>query len=83
MYIVHIFKIVLHLKVKVIFRNKSFKSFLVDRKYATFCQVKKPGIYRDKTMADKLITSPIMIHKIIHSVQYSSWSKRLDTRLNI
>ena len=29
-----------------------------------------------------ICTSPMMIHKIIPSVDYNEWSKRLDTQLN-
>ncbi len=44
--------------------------------------VRKAGIKRDKTMADKLSTSPIMVHKIFPTVDYNYWLKRLDTKLN-
>ena len=40
-----------------------------------------PGIYRDKTMADKFMI-PMMMHKIIPFVDYKYWLKCLDTQLN-
>ena len=33
-------------------------------------------------MADKLITSPMMIHKYTPSVDYNYWKERLHTKLN-
>ena len=38
------------------------------------------GILRDKTKADKLITSPMMIHKITPSVDYNRLNS-LDAQL--
>ena len=33
-------------------------------------------------MADKLMQSPMLIHKVTPSVDYNWWLKRLDTQLN-
>ena len=40
------------------------------------------GILRDKTMADKFMKSPILIHKINPSIDYNYWLRSLDTQLN-
>ena len=37
---------------------------------------------RDKTRADKFMIFPIMVHKIIPSVDYNKRLKHLDTQLN-
>ena len=38
-----------------------------------------PGIYRDKTVADKLIYIPNYDTQNTPSVDYNKWLKRLDT----
>ncbi len=39
-------------------------------------------ILKVKTIADKLITSTMMIHKYTPSVDYNYWKERFDTKLN-
>ncbi len=44
----------------------------------SFYKTYNQGSKGDKTMVDKLM----LIHKIVPSIDYKKWLKRLDTKLN-